>query len=111
MHIYLYYYFWETEKMSRTLKRYHDYLEAEKKIKIGSIFITRYERARIIGARALQISFGASPFTEIPTNLTDPMDIAAFELQEKTLPITIIRKLPNGLSQLVPVKWLVDENF
>ena len=35
------------------------YQDARKRIKIGSIFITRYEKARIIGARALQVSFGA----------------------------------------------------
>ena len=38
--------------MSRTLKRFEDYLTAEKRIKIGSIFITRYERSRIIGKAA-----------------------------------------------------------
>ena len=97
--------------MSRTLKRFDDYLKAEKRIHIGSIFITRYERSRIIGARALQLSFGASPFTEIPTELTEPMDIAAYELQNKTLPITIQRRLPDGNHQNVPVTWLINENY
>ena len=35
--------------MSRTLKRSQDYVDTQKKIHIGSIFITRYERSRIIG--------------------------------------------------------------
>ncbi|MHA1620019.1 MAG: DNA-directed RNA polymerase subunit K [Promethearchaeota archaeon] len=95
----------------RTLNRYQKYIEAEKKIEIGSIFITRYERSRIIGARALQISFGASPFMEIPSHLTDPMKIAEYELNHKFLPITIRRSLPDGSSQMVPVSWLVNERF
>ncbi len=97
--------------MSRTLKRYDKYIEAEKKIKIGSIFITRYERSRIIGARALQIAFQASPFLEIPQGVNDPLEIATFELENKMLPITIRRHLPNGTSQDVPVKWLINESY
>lgn len=97
--------------MSRTLKRYEKYLEAETRIKIGSIFITRYERSRIIGARALQISYGASPFLEIPHQLSDPITIAAYELNMGCLPITIRRTLPNGKYQMVPVKWLINEHY
>ena len=95
----------------RTLNRYDQYTNAEKKIKIGSIFITRYERARIIGARSLQISFGASPFMEIPSHLIDPLKIAEYELNNKMLPITIRRSLPDGSDQMVPVSWLVNERF
>ena len=97
--------------MSRVIKRYEDYTEAEKKIKIGSIFITRYERSRIIGARALQLSFQASPFIEVPPELGDPIDIASYELDNKVLPITIRRKLPNGDFQNVPVSWLINETY
>ena len=97
--------------MSRTLKRFLDYQEAEKKIKIGSIFITRYERSRIIGARALQLAFQASPFMEIPKGVNDPLEIATYELEHKMLPITIRRHLPDGTSQDVPVKWLINENY
>jgi len=97
--------------VSRTLKRYEEYIEAERKIKIGSIFITRYERSRIIGARALQISFQASPFTIIPPELTDPLAIAAYELDKKVLPITIRRSMPDGSNQMIPVSWLVNENY
>ncbi len=97
--------------MSRTLKRFEEYTAAEKKIKIGSIFITRYERSRIIGARALQLSFQAPQFCDIPANMNDPIEIAAFELNSKVLPITIRRSLPDGSSQMVPVSWLINENY
>jgi DNA-directed RNA polymerase subunit K len=50
---------------------------------------TRYERARIIGARALQISMGAPPLVEMDTN--NPVKIARHELESGVLPITVRR--------------------
>ncbi len=52
--------------------------------------LTRFEKARIIGARALQISRGA-PLT-IKTELTDPIEIAELELEKGTMPIEIRKK-------------------
>jgi len=51
---------------------------------------TRYERARIIGARALQISMGAPPLVEMETN--NPVKIARHELEIGVLPITVRRE-------------------
>lgn len=51
---------------------------------------TRFERARLIGARALQISEGAPPLLEI--NETDPIMVAREELEEGVLPISIKRE-------------------
>lgn len=51
---------------------------------------TRYERARIIGARALQISMGAPPLVEMDTN--NPVKIARHELESEVLPITVRRE-------------------
>ncbi|MFB6283302.1 MAG: DNA-directed RNA polymerase subunit K [Halobacteria archaeon] len=55
----------------------------------SSLKYTRYERARIIGARALQISQGAPPLLEMDTN--NPVHIARRELREGALPITVRR--------------------
>ena len=52
--------------------------------------LTRYERARIVGARALQISMGAP--TLIESNTSDPIDIALEELKKGVIPITIKRR-------------------
>ncbi|MGZ4901950.1 MAG: DNA-directed RNA polymerase subunit K [Halobacteriota archaeon] len=52
--------------------------------------LTRYERARIVGARALQISMGAPTLVE--SNTTDPIDIALEELRKGSIPITIKRR-------------------
>jgi len=50
---------------------------------------TRYERARIIGARALQISMGAPVLIE--TDKKEPIDIALAELEKEVIPITVKR--------------------
>ena len=82
-------------------------------IKIGSIFLTRYEKSRIIGARALQIAFGAPILTDLPAKSLDPMRIAEKELREKVLPLTIRREYPelDGTKEFqdIPVQWLLLE--
>ena len=76
------------------------------RIHIGPPRLTRFEKTRIVGARALQISMGAPLMIEIPKNMTNPIEIALKELMEKVLPITIRRKLPDGAYQDIPVQWL-----
>ena len=57
--------------------------------------LTKYERARILGVRALQLSNGAQPMVKVD-GITDVMDIAKKELREYKLPFIIRRKLPDG---------------
>ena len=59
-------------------------------------FLTLYERTKIIGLRANQLSQGARPFISIPEQITDVRDIARLELAQKKLPFIIKRPLPNG---------------
>ncbi|HJJ82573.1 MAG TPA: DNA-directed RNA polymerase subunit K [Methanocorpusculum sp.] len=54
---------------------------------------TRYERARIVGARALQISMGAPVL--VRTAKIDPLDIALVEFDENRVPITVRRQFGN----------------
>lgn len=49
--------------------------------------LTRYEKARIVGARSLQLAMGAPRMVE--TDSSDPMEIAKDELEEGTMPITV----------------------
>ncbi|MEM3404060.1 MAG: DNA-directed RNA polymerase subunit K [Nitrososphaeria archaeon] len=73
---------------------------------IGPPRLTKYERARIIGARALQLSYGAPAF--IPREgLYDVTEIAKRELEAKALPISIRRQLPDGTYQDIPVQDLL----
>ncbi|MCI4396615.1 MAG: DNA-directed RNA polymerase subunit K [Desulfurococcales archaeon] len=71
--------------------------------------LTRFERARIISARALQLSLGAPPFIDLTGITRDPIEIAEKELEEGLLPITVARWLRGGVKQLIPVKWLIEE--
>jgi len=53
---------------------------------------TRFERARIIGARSLQISMGAPVLLEIPVGFIDPLRIAEHEFEKGVLPLTVKRE-------------------
>ncbi len=75
---------------------------------IGPKRLTRYEKARIIGARALQLSMGAPPLIDITNLPKDPIVIAEKELEEGVIPLTVARWLRTGIKQLVPVKWLLE---
>ena len=52
---------------------------------------TRFEKARIVGARALQISMGAPVLIKIPKDVISPIDIAMLEFREDAIPITVKR--------------------
>ena len=73
--------------------------------------LTKFEVARLLGARALQVSLGAPVL--VKTEHTTPIDIAKAEFRGKAIPITVKRKLPNSEQTVVDVKngivnWLVD---
>lgn len=74
-------------------------------ITIGPPGLTRFEKARIMGARALQLSQGAPPFIEIPATARISLDIAMEELDQKIIPIVIKRVLPNGDYQNIPIDF------
>ena len=57
--------------------------------------LTRFEKARIIGARALQIAMGAPILVDPPDNVSDPIEIALLELERGVIPLTIRRKETN----------------
>jgi DNA-directed RNA polymerase subunit K/omega len=79
------------------------------KVSVGPPKITRFEKARIVGARALQISMGAPILIEVDTQLSSPIQIALKELDEGILPMTVRRTLPSGAFQDIPLKWLLTE--
>ncbi len=75
------------------------------KITIGPPTLTRFEKARIAGARALQLSLGAPPFIPIPKTARISLDIAMEELEKRVIPIVIRRVLPNGDYQNIPIDY------
>lgn len=58
--------------------------------------LTRFERARIISARALQLSLGAPPLIKIVSDSVTPYDLSKKEFDERVLPFVILRRYPNG---------------
>ena len=67
-------------------------------------YLTKYERARILGTRALQISHNAPILVNL-TDEIDPLQIAERELREKKIPMIIRRYLPDGTYE----DWRLDE--
>ncbi|KAL9252375.1 DNA-directed RNA polymerases II, IV and V subunit 6A-like protein [Drosera capensis] len=69
--------------------------EPEERPRKTSKYMTKYERARILGTRALQISMNAPVMVELEGE-TDPLEIAMKELRERKIPFNIRRYLPDG---------------
>ena len=82
-------------------------LPGKGKIQMGPPTLTRFEKARIVGARSLQLSLGAPPFIEIPKTARSSLDIAMVELESKVIPIIIRRVLPNGDFQNIPIDYFI----
>jgi DNA-directed RNA polymerase I, II, and III subunit RPABC2 len=59
-------------------------------------FLTNFEKTKIVGLRANQLSKGAVPFIAVPKHITDVKDIARLELEQKRLPYIVKRPLPDG---------------
>ena len=74
-------------------------------------YLTKYEKARILGQRAKQINSGTYPFVKVPENVIDGYIIAELELKEKRIPFIIRRPLPNGGSEYWKVQDLEDISF
>jgi DNA-directed RNA polymerase I, II, and III subunit RPABC2 len=74
-------------------------------------FLTKYERARILGQRAKQIETGATPFVKVPENIIDSYLIAEMELQQGRIPFIIRRPMPNGGSEYWKIRDLENIAF
>ncbi len=76
--------------------------------RITSPFMTKYEKARIIGVRAVQISKNSPLYLTADSNSLmnwDPLTIAEKELSEKKIPFIIRRYLPDGSFE----DWKISE--
>ena len=84
----------EVEALSRVVKN-------EKGIIVDPLhktlpFLTKYEKAKVLGERAKQINAGAKPFVDVENNVINGYLIALKELEERKIPFVIKRPLPNG---------------
>ena len=74
---------------------------------------TRFEVARIISARALQVALGAPVLVDVKQDKFDPLAIAEQEFKEYKIPMSIKRTLPSGEVMVVDIKsaiknWLEE---
>lgn len=70
---------------------------------IGKVFrgdgFTKFEKTRIIGARALQIAVGAPLLIEIKERVTEPIELAKLEFRDGVVPISVRRHMPKRLEK------------
>ncbi len=71
-------------------------------------FLTRYEKARILGLRAKQINDGSEPLVTVTQDMIDGLTIAKIEFKQQKLPFIIRRPMPNGGSEYWKVNDLQD---
>ncbi|BES93972.1 RNA polymerases I, II, and III [Nesidiocoris tenuis] len=76
----------------------------QKANRITTKYMTKYERARVLGTRALQIAMCAPVMVELAGE-TDPLQIAMKELKQRKIPIIIRRYLPDNSYE----DWGIDE--
>ena len=74
-------------------------------------FLTKYERARVLGQRSKQIEAGAKPFISVPEHIIEGNIIAELELQQKKIPFIIRRPLPSGGFEYWDIKDLEVISF
>jgi DNA-directed RNA polymerase I, II, and III subunit RPABC2 len=94
------------ELMDTELQRHSNSVgeQIDRSKRITTRYMTKYEKARVLGTRALQISMNAPVMVEIGSD-TDPLKIAMRELRERKIPMIIRRYLPDGSFE----DWNIDE--
>jgi DNA-directed RNA polymerase subunit K/omega len=74
-------------------------------------YLTKYEKARVLGQRAKQIEVGAKPLVKVPENIIDGYVIAELELREKKIPFIIKRPIPGGAFEYWHLRDLENITF
>jgi DNA-directed RNA polymerase I, II, and III subunit RPABC2 len=70
-------------------------------------YLTQFEKTKILGFRSNQLSQGARPLIQVPIHITDVMDIARLELEQKRLPFLLKRPMPDGTYEYYRLQDLV----
>lgn len=92
------------------MEEFHNvYPVIDERVVIGPPYLTRYERARIIGVRAFQLSMGVPPLVkleELPSQ--KPIDVARYEVDSGVLPVSVFRYHTSGFGQAISLKTLLE---
>ncbi|MDA7573720.1 DNA-directed RNA polymerase subunit omega [bacterium] len=83
-------------------KTYSNYYNNDK---ITMPYMTKFEKAKLLGVRAEMIASGDKPMVEIVGKVSNAYEIAVMELKQKKIPLIIRRTLPNGKIE----DWRVEE--
>lgn len=83
----------------------------ERRVEVSKKRLTKFEKARIIGLRALELSLGAPPLILVEQNgRLSAAEIARQEVDKKVLPLIIGRRMPDGSYVYVPLSDLEIED-
>ena len=74
------------------------------------LFLTKYEKVKIFGTRAEQLENGAPPAISIG-NMTSSIEIAEKELEDRKLPMIVIRNMPNGEKRSIPISKFINDPY
>jgi DNA-directed RNA polymerase subunit K/omega len=69
---------------------------------MATVTLTKYEKARVIGTRAVLLGRGSPPMIDIG-NMTDIIAIATAEFEQNKIPFTLVRRMPNGTFQKIVI--------
>jgi DNA-directed RNA polymerase subunit K/omega len=95
------------EDQVASLQTGYDREKKEMGVPVGPKWLTKYEKARVIGARALQISMGAPVLIDMSTAPKGLFALAEAELKAGALPMTVRRTLPTGEYHDIPLSILL----
>jgi len=70
-------------------------------------YLTPFEKTKMIGFRANQLAQGSRPFVIVPSHMTDVLEIARLELEQKRLPYIVKRPMPDGTFEYVRLSDLL----
>lgn len=77
-------------------KTYETYYSTQK---VTKPFLTKFERAKILGVRSEMLASGSPALVNVPSYIQNTYDIALLEYKEKKIPLIIKRTLPNGKTE------------
>ena len=85
--------------------------ESLKKKNKSKPVMSKYERTKIIGVRAQQISEGSVPLVEVPKHLTRTLDIATYELKMRKTPFIVKRNVGTNIEYWKIEDLIINEDF
>lgn len=91
-----------TDKLYSIEETYSDYYSNDK---ITKPYLSKFEKAKILGIRAEMLAGGAKPLIKLDKDISDVYSIAKLELESKKIPLLLRRPLPNGKFE----DWRLDE--